>query len=481
MKKISLYLTLAIAGLFTSSCNDDYADWAAPQSNPQEAAITIPGFKASAVEPQTLTEGVDAVPVFALTTATLPEGYALGKARVELTPQGASEAKATVVNTTLDGHASKADLQALIEQAFGKNPVARKFDAQVYLNAVKNGQAALIDAGKIVYTVTTVKPDIAEAYYIIGGPNDWAKSAATKPLKFSHSETNVYDDPVFTITFPVDATKDTWFAIGDDKACDGITNKNDWSMLLGTTSGNGKNGETGSMERRAKLSDDGTFMVPAGSRYVSVTINMMEYTYTVKGINFSEFIYEVGNNSKWGEHPYAMYGPNSDGKYYGAFYLDGEFKFKPNGGDDWSGDWEYNGEGKLTADGSQNIPAPETGFYFVTVDLTSMSYTLKPFKEMHVVGDALVGNADQWGAGVTMTWNAANKTWEAKGVKLEAGKSIKFKDGDGSWSGVNLGGSLGKLIQGSNDNIPVAQSGTFDIILHLENTDRAPYAELKAK
>ena len=93
----------------------------------------------------------------------------------------------------------------------------------------------------------------------------------------------------------------------------------------------------------------------------------------------------------------------------------------------------------------------------------------------------VIGNTDQWGAGVTMTWNATNKTWEAKDVKLEAGKSIKFKDEDGSWSGVNLGGSLDKLIQGSNDNIPVAQSGTFDIILHLENTDRAPFAELIAR
>ncbi len=481
MKKLSLYLTLALAGLFMSSCSDDYTDWADPQSNAQEDAITVPGLKASAVDAQTLSTEAETVPVFTLSTATLPDGFSLENARVELTPQGVDNATATTVTTTLDGLATTADIQALIEKAFGKNPVARKFDAQVYVNALKGGQAVLIDAGKIVYTVTTVKPDIAQAYYIIGGPNDWAGSAATKPLKFSHSATNVYDDPVFTITFEVNPANDTWFAIADDKACDAITNNNDWSQLLGNKNGNGKNGETGSMDRRANLSDDGSFMVPAGSRYVSVEINMMEYTYKVKGINFAEFIYEVGNNSSWGDHPYAMYGPNMDGKYYGAFYLDGEFKFKPNGGNDWAGDWEYNGDGKLDANGQGNIPAPATGFYFVTVDLSAMTYTLKPFKEMHVVGDALNGNSDQWGAGVTMTWNATNKTWEAKGVKLDAGKSIKFKDEDGSWSGVNLGGQLDKLIQGSNDNIPVATAGTYNIVLHLENTDRAPYAELIAQ
>lgn len=472
MKKLSLYLTLALAGLFMGSCSDDYTDWAQPQSNPQEDAITIPGFKATAVEAQTLSDDADSVKVFTLSTATLPDGFTLGNARVELIPQGLDGAAPTTVNTSLAGLSSKSDIQSLIESVYGKNPVARKFDAQVYVNAVKNGEAVLIDAGKIVYTVTTVTPDIAQAYYLIGGPNDWTSSAINRTLKFSHSETNVYDDPVFTITFPVaDTTQDTWFAIGDDKACDGIAN-DDWSQVFGTKSGNGNNGTEGQLDRRANLSDAGSFMVPAGSKYIRVEINMMSYTYKVTAINYAEYIYEVGNNNSWG-NGLAMFGPNFDGKYYGAFYLDGEFKFKPNS-DNWEGDWEYNGEGMLDANGKDNIQAPATGHYFVTVDLGAMTYSLKPFTEMHIVGDA-VGD---WNVGKIMTWNSDNHTWVATGVTLGNG-NIKFKDEDSNWAGVNLGGNLDKLVQNA-DNIAVTP-GTYDIVLHMENGDRAPYAELIAE
>ena len=33
-----------------SSCTDDYTDWATPQANEQEAAITLPDFSASKVD-----------------------------------------------------------------------------------------------------------------------------------------------------------------------------------------------------------------------------------------------------------------------------------------------------------------------------------------------------------------------------------------------------------------------------------------------
>ena len=48
MKKIAFYLSLACAGLFNTACTEDYTDWAKPQAKPQEAAITIPGFTATA-------------------------------------------------------------------------------------------------------------------------------------------------------------------------------------------------------------------------------------------------------------------------------------------------------------------------------------------------------------------------------------------------------------------------------------------------
>ena len=49
MKNLSLYLSLAIAGLFTTACHEDFDDWSKPQSFAEPTAISIPGFTASPV------------------------------------------------------------------------------------------------------------------------------------------------------------------------------------------------------------------------------------------------------------------------------------------------------------------------------------------------------------------------------------------------------------------------------------------------
>ena len=47
MKKILSYMSIAITGLLMAACSDDYKDWQAQQTYPQEEPITIPGFSAS--------------------------------------------------------------------------------------------------------------------------------------------------------------------------------------------------------------------------------------------------------------------------------------------------------------------------------------------------------------------------------------------------------------------------------------------------
>ena len=133
-------------------------------------------------------------------------------------------------------------------------------------------------------------------YYIVGGPNDWGESAKQKTLKFNQADIEV---PVYTIVFPAAAEGDTWFAIGDDKACDAIANDNEWKLLFGTTSGNGEQGENGTLARRTELKDDGSFKVPAGAKFISVTLDMDAMTYQVKTLDFGEYIYEAGVNNNW--------------------------------------------------------------------------------------------------------------------------------------------------------------------------------------
>lgn len=189
-------------------------------------------------------------------------------------------------------------LQALIESVYGKAPVARNFDGHVYTNAVKDGQAALIDAGTVKVTATPVAPNISQNYYIIGGTLDWTADAA-KTQKFNHSDINVYDDPIFTITIPAKEGDDTWFGIVDDKACEGVA-AGDWSSVLGTAKGNGNNAlnETEQLDTRAKVGNDASFKVPksAGAKYIKVEINMLEYTYKITPLSFGEYFYEIGGD-----------------------------------------------------------------------------------------------------------------------------------------------------------------------------------------
>lgn len=169
MKNLSKYIAFAFLGMAMASCGDDYNDWANPQTNPQEDAITIPGLTATAADAIDLANvSEDSVSTFTLNTAVLPEGFQLADARVEVTPQGVEGATKTTFNAGIEGRAAAADLSDLVVNAYGKRPTARTFDAHVYLDAVKDGQAVLIDAGKINVVVTPKAPYIASNYYLVG-------------------------------------------------------------------------------------------------------------------------------------------------------------------------------------------------------------------------------------------------------------------------------------------------------------------------
>lgn len=454
MKKISSYVTLALAGLLVSSCGSEYEGWADPQSYGQEDAITIPGFTATAVDAQDLATAGDSVATFSLSTAALPSGYTLANARVELTPTDGTTT--TTLATSVAGKALTSELQAIVEAAYGKRPENRTFNAHVYVNAVNNGQAALIDAGTITVTAKPKAPFIDSGYYMVGDMFGW-DAAGMKA--FTHSGADVYDDPVFTLVLTTTKADQYWKIVTKSGADAGDI----WTGALGTVT----DGDA-SLEGTLTTDNPGAGKIEEAGIY-RMTLNMMDYTYKIEKLNFTEYIYETGANTNW-NNGLAMYGPNFDGKYYGAFYLNGEFKFKPNF-ENWEGDWEYDGEGKLNVEGNGNIPAPTPGFYNIMVDVGTLTYTLKPFTEMRVVGGAVPGG---WDNGNAMTWNATDKTWELNGVTLTDGE-LKFRS-DADWNNVNLGGSLSKLIP-NGDNISV-KAGTYDIILHLENASGAPYAEL---
>ena len=216
MKKIFLYSLAVLASVILASCNGDYDDWAQPQHNPQEEAITIPGFTATPVVQSIDCSNVttDSVSIFTLSEAALPEGFTLDNARLEIIPQGEDNAIKKNVNASIEGKSAVAELSEVIVSFYGKRPIAHPFVAHVYLNAIKNGDAVLIDAGKFNLEMTPKSPFIDSGYYLVGdmfnaeGVDGWNTVSAKQA--FMHSDKDVYDDPKFTITFETKKADQYW-------------------------------------------------------------------------------------------------------------------------------------------------------------------------------------------------------------------------------------------------------------------------------
>ena len=170
-----------------------------------------------------------------------------------------------------------------------------------------------------------------------------------------------------------------------------------------------------------------------------MTLDMMEYTYTLEELGFAPYIYEIGNNTSWsGTCPLA--GINFDGKYRGFAYLNGEFKYKPNPEkDNWTGDWEkVSGDalaGTLDENGAGNIDAPEAGFYMMEVDLTAMTYKHTLISTLGVIGSATPSG---WDADTDMTYNEEDGSWNLT-TNLTDGE-IKIR-ANNDWD-INWGGSI---------------------------------------
>ena len=425
MKKLSKYIAFAFLGMAMASCGDDYNDWANPQTNPQEDAITIPGLTATAADAIDLANvSEDSVSTFTLSTAALPEGFKLADARVEVTPQGVEGATKTTFNAGIEGRAAAADLSDLVVNAYGKRPTARTFDAHVYLDAVKDGQAVLIDAGKINVVVTPKAPYIASGYYLVGDMYGNGKWTLADCVKFNHSDADVYEDPEFTIMVTTTADNQYWKIIpqGNIDAGNPWEIQNDPKGVVGVTK-DGDDAMSGTLVTSV-TKDDGTTDAPnaamiAKAGIYQITINMMDYTYTIKQI--SPEYYLVGKLQGWSDKPEnktcLMYAESAMVQSYTTQWND-DANLKIWMGSDW-GKWSsaYGSAtmadantktGSLKSDNNAGaIICPEPGaFYTFKVDFSTMTYSWIKLENQNPTAYekvGLIGVGGDWDNDVDMT------------------------------------------------------------------------------
>ncbi|MBR1415565.1 MAG: DUF5115 domain-containing protein [Prevotella sp.] len=290
------------------------------------------------------------------------------------------------------------------------------------------------------YSYTIEPINVADNYYLVGGPLDWGGSAASKEQKFSHSSASVADDPVFT--YVLEGTgSEIWFAIGDDEACDAIANDGDWSKLYGTTAGDGNSGFSGSLARRSSLSDNGSFKVDGTAKYYRIQINMAELTYTITELNFDPYVYFIGATDGWAAAEQKLALTDESGIYTGFLYVADpngwgmEFKFQKEAGN-WDTQLNSNNLADITggfAKGGDNIVAAGgEGVYYVTLDMANLTLDAVKVEKMGIIGDF-----NGWSSDVDMTWNAADYCYEATNPGVNA-NGWKFRI-NADWA-INLGG-----------------------------------------
>ena len=498
MKKLSKYIAFAFLGMAMASCGDDYNDWANPQTNPQEDAITIPGLTATAADAIDLANvSEDSVSTFTLSTAALPEGYKLADARVEVTPQGVEGATKTTFNAGIEGRAAAADLSDLVVNAYGKRPTARTFDAHVYLDAVKDGQAVLIDAGKINVVVTPKAPYIASNYYLVGDMYGEGKWTLADCVKFNHSGVDVYEDPVFTLMVTTTKDNQNWKIIpqGNIDAGNPWEIENDPKGVVGVAI-DGDTSMSGSLVTSI-TKEDGTTVGPGAGKLekagiYQITINMMDYTYTIKQI--SPEYYLVGKLQGWSDKlegkTCLMYAETPMVQSYTTqwnddanlkIWLGSDFGVWANAfGTEVDGDQSVKG----SLAGSNAIKCPEPGsFYTFTADFSTMTYkwtkleNQNPTEFEHV---SLIGVGGKWNDGddIDMTQVTPHNwfietTLPVGGFKIRANYAWN-KGGNWGYTADQEFTSTGKLFNdGNSGNITIATAGKYRIFFNDITTEYA--------
>lgn len=427
------------------SCTEDYTDWGNPQTNPQEEAVAFGNGSVAPVDVINLADvKTEKVKVASIVAPTSSDAAYTPNYKINFDGQS--------FDIDADGNMATAELTSYIVDKYGKRPTERDIDAT--LDAwVSNGATAVKMATSEKFQIKAIPeaPVIEEGYYLVGDMfttddvNGWTKEVAKA---FNHSDKDVYEDPVFTVSFETTKADQYWKIIPKKN----IDSGDIWAAGVVGPKVDGDDSMTGTLTN----GDAKAGKIAKAGKY-KLTINMMDYTYTIEEVKYDPFIYFIGATDGWtnAEQKLALVDANT-GTYTGFLYCadpnnwGNQFKFQRVAG---SWDNEINAGAFNTFDGAATnengnigVNAGEGVYYF---DVNLANGTIKATK-VETMG--LIGNFNSWAEDAAMTWNAEEYCFEATNIGVKA-DGWKFRV-NGGWD-INLGGSLNNLTAGG-DNIAVA-------------------------
>ncbi|GHV56683.1 hypothetical protein FACS1894182_03730 [Bacteroidia bacterium] len=443
---------------------------APPQSYPQEESQVIDGFTiviGDAFSSVIVITGEEKELQIVKATATpkLVEGATVVfRTEISDTKDFVNVVALPVNSANNTATALSSDLSEAVKKLFNsKAPVMHPIYLRNYFYILDGTSASMIPTPAVFgpYNVTPYSnAKIETAYYLIGDVNGWSFDNLDA-YKFSHSDADVYDDPIFSITVQMSG----YFKIVPQSSKDADS----WDGVIG-------NPVDGNTELEGTLIvNDAQAMRILEDQWVKITLDMMESTYKIELLgNAKRELYVPGGHQGWNPATAPIvYSSNLDWKFDGYVYMEGGNAFKFTSDPDWEHtNYGDGGNGILSTSGG-DLTVSETGFYRLTVDLSQEPYTYTvTATNWGLIGDATAGG---WDASTPMTLNAATGEWSVT-TTLSGGKDFKFRANDG-WD-INLGGEATNLTYGG-DNIRVDADGTYLITLKLGNASAYTYTIVK--
>lgn len=432
------------------SCTEDYTDWANPQTNPQEDAVAFGNGSVTPVDVINLADVTeDKVQVASIVAPTSSNAAYTPTIKINLGDK--------TFDIDNDGKMATADLATYISEKYGKRPVER--DIEATLDAwVSNGSTTVKLATSEAFQVKAipVAPVIDEGYYLVGdmfnadGVDGWNTVSAKQAFK--HSARDVYDDPIFTITFETTKADQYWKIIPKKN----IDSDNFWADGVVGPKQDGNE----SMEGLLTNVGPGAGKIAEPGKY-KLTLNMMDYSYTIEPVNYDPFIYFIGSTDGWGSSDQKLALVDDEkGVYTGYVYIADpnnagfEFKFQREAGN-WdnaigaSNFMTFKGAAIDPQNGNNLGVNGGVGVYYIDANLSEGTIEATKVETMGMVGQFQGWDKE---APVPMTWNAEEYCFEATnaGVTADGWKFIVNMD----W-GINLGGSIDNLAQ-EGANLTVA-------------------------
>lgn len=204
-----------------------------------------------------------------------PEEKKAAKYEVIFAPT--DESQQVKVGADAEGNVAVSDLISAITSFYGKRPVERTLVTTVNAYVLQDG-VAVRKQGTINVLATPPGVVIENAYYLIGDCNGWSRDKVAE-YKFNHSDADVYDDPVFTITVPapVDETsgerKDFYFNIVPESSM-ALEDGGFWPSLIGSDLENGDDRTEAGLSVKID-GQDNAFMQHAedGAKFYTITLN----------------------------------------------------------------------------------------------------------------------------------------------------------------------------------------------------------------